>query len=213
MSRKFLPGLVLGILLGALATDAQVAPKLITGPNQFEFVSSAYFASRGATNATITVRFTPGDPSWTGSVNYSTTNGTAITNQDYAPVRGTLYFSGVSYLSFKVPVAVTAPGSQKTIGLVLTPSPGDANAAILRGSALLYINVSSPPNLDISAGPNATVSISWVDDGTGPVLEKSTSFGTNWTAVGPWPTVVNGRMTLSEPASAAMVLYRLRRPQ
>jgi Calx-beta domain-containing protein len=214
MNKHLFPRTYLTLVLFAMGARSQVAPKLITGPDQFEFISAAYFASQGVSNAIITVRFTPGDPSWNGSVNYSTTNGTAIPNKDYAPVSGTLYFSGVSYRSFSVPIASRSAGQpEKNLGLLLTPSPGDTGAVILRGSALLYINLPVPPKLDISAGPNGTVSISWLDDGTGPVLEKSTEPGTGWTVVSAWPTSVNGRMTVTEPAAVAMSLYRLRRSQ
>jgi hypothetical protein len=199
-------------LIGVLA-QAEVVPKLIVGPDQFEFVSGAYYISQGGTNAVITVRFTPGNPSWSGAVDYSTTLGTAITNQDYKPVKGTLYFSG-AYASFSVPIAGNSQDPpNKTIGLILAPNPGDAGAVILRRSATLYIYVPPPPNLDISAGPNGTVSISWMDDGTGPLLEKSNGPGSTWTLVTAWPAAVSGRMTVTEPASASMTLYRLHRPQ
>ena len=211
--RKYpLPG-ILSVLLFAPAANSQVTPKLITGPDQFEFISGAFFVSQGATNAMVTVRFTPGNPSWSGSVNYSTISGTAITNQDYKPVTGTLYFSGVSYLSFNVPISLKAAGGGKSVGLVLSPSTEDASARILRGSALLYIAVPPPPNLDISVGSAGTVSLSWLDDGTAPVLEKSTALEPNWTTVGALPTLVNGRMTIVDSASAGMAFYRLHRSQ
>jgi hypothetical protein len=213
MSRHRLPAILSSALLFGLTSLGQVAPKLITGPDQFEFISGSYFASQGGTNAVITVRFTPGNPSWSGSVSYSTTSGTAITNQDYQPVSGTLYFSGVSYLAFNVPISPKSAGGEKTLGLVLSPSPADAGAQILRTNAMLYLNVLPPPNLEISAGPAGTILISWLDDGTGPVLEKSTELDGNWAAVGVWPSVVNGRMTVTDAASAAMAFYRLHRSQ
>jgi hypothetical protein len=213
MSRHRLPRILLGVLFFVRAANGQVTPKLISGPDQFEFTSGAYFVSQGTTNALIMVRFTPGNPSWSGAVNYSTTNGTAIPNQDYSPVSGTLYFSGVTYLSFSVPLVPHPGDEKKNLGLVLSPSPVDASAHVLGGSAVLYLAVPPPPKLDISAGPSGTVSVSWLDDGTGPVLEKRTSVGTNWTVVGVWPTLANGRMTVSDSASTSMAFYRLHRSQ
>src|SRR6185295_13928687 len=81
-------------VLLAVSAQGQITPKDTVIPDQFEFISAQYFVSSGATNAVIAVRFFPGGRSWSGSINYATRDGTAIANQDYAPVHGTLNFSG-----------------------------------------------------------------------------------------------------------------------
>ncbi|HTL55550.1 MAG TPA: Calx-beta domain-containing protein [Candidatus Limnocylindrales bacterium] len=212
LARATFPILLLFVLRSPALS--QVKPNLIVGPNQYEFVSGGYFVSQGVTNAVITVHFIPGDPSFSGSVNYATTGGTAVMNQDYKPVSGTLWFSGASYRSFNVPITVTNLTQQKkSVGLVLTPSPNDSNALILRNVSELVMNVAPPPALSIAAGPNGTVTISWQDDGTGPLLEKSIALGSNWSVVGVWPSLINGRMTVTDVASSPASYYRLHRPQ
>jgi hypothetical protein len=84
MKEHFLFGRLHGcipIILLVASAQGQITPKDTEVPNRFEFTSAQYFASRSATNAVITVRFSPGSRSWGGSVNYATQNGTAIADQ------------------------------------------------------------------------------------------------------------------------------------
>lgn len=201
------------VLLGASA-HGQIRPRDTEVPNQFEFISAQYFASSGATNAVITVRFSPGNRSWNGSVNYATRNGTAVANQDYAPVNGTLNFSGTAYQSFTVPLTGSPGDPPKTIFLVLAPTPSDSGALITRSNAVLNINLPPPPNLTISPGANGTVVISWSDDGTAPLLEKrEASTAASWSVLGTMPADGNGKCSYTDVSSAGTALFRLRRPQ
>jgi hypothetical protein len=189
-------------------------PQETVVPNQFEFTSAHYFVSKGAINAVITVQLSPGSRSWSGSVNYATGDGTAFANRDYTPVSGRLTFSGVALHSFTVPLTAGPQDQPKTILLVLTPSPWDANALLLRSNAVLHINLPPPPNVAIDPGPNGTVVVSWPDDGTEPLLEKlHTSSGMTWDALAPVATNGNGRYCYTDVPSPGMALYRLRRPQ
>jgi len=217
MKIQFLLGALKLCLSFALLTtlaQGQITPRDTVIPNQFEFISARYFVSSGATNAVITVRFSPGDRSWSGSVNYATRNGTALANQDYAPVSGTLSFSGTPYQSFSVPLT-GSPGDQpKTILLVLAASPSDSNALITRSNAVLNINLPPPPDLVIRPGANGTVVISWPDDGTAPLLEKrDTPSAADWGILGTMPADGNGKCSYTDVSSAGIALYRLRRPQ
>lgn len=217
MKIQFLLGalkLCVSFVLLVASAPAQITPKDTVIPNQFEFVSAQYFVSSGATNAVIAVRFFPGDRSWSGSVNYATRNGTALANQDYAPVQGTLSFSGTAYQSFTVPLT-GSPGDQpKTIILVLMANPADSNALITRGNAVLNINLPPPPNLVIRPEANGTVVISWSDDGTAPLLEKrETPSSASWNILGTMPVDGNGKCSYTDVSSAGIALYRLRRPQ
>jgi hypothetical protein len=201
------------VLLAALA-QGQITPRDTVIPNQFEFISARYFVSSGATNAVITVRFVPGGRSWSGSVNYATRNGTATANQNYAPVNGTLNFSGNVYQSFTVPLMGSPVDQPKTIFLVLAPNPSDSNALITRSNAVLNINLPPPPNLAIRPEANGTVVISWSDDGTEPLLEKlDTSIAASWGVLPTVPVDSNGKCSYTDVSSAGMALYRLRRPQ
>jgi hypothetical protein len=204
----------LSFVLLTAVVQGQITPKDTVIPNQFEFISARYFASSGATNAVITVRFFPGGRSWSGSVNYATRNGTATANQDYAPVNGTLNFSGTAYQSFTVPLTESRGDQPKTILLVLTPNPSDSNALITLSNAVLNINLPPPPNLVISPAANGTVVISWSDDGTAPLLEKRDASTTaSWSVLGTMPVDGNGKCSYTDVSSTGMALYRLRRPQ
>jgi hypothetical protein len=201
------------VLLAALA-QGQITPKDTVIPDQFEFISAQYFVSSGATNAVIGVRFLPGGRSWSGSINYATRDGTAVANQNYTPVNGTLNFSGVPYQSFTVPLIGSPVDQPKTILLVLAPNPSDSNALITRGNAVLNINLPPPPNLAVRPGANGTVVISWSDDGTAPLLEKlDTSMAASWGTLGTMPVDGNGKCSYTDVSSTGMALYRLRRPQ
>jgi len=204
------------LALTCYSAFAQVSPKLITGPDQFTFASGGFYCSRGATNALVTVNFIPGDPCWCGQVNYATQDGTAVAGQDYTPVTGTLTFNGTSRQSFAVPIRNNSTSSeQKTITLVLSTNANDSRVILTpRALAVLYINYPPPPALQISPGPNQTMNLSWVDDGTSLVLEKrDTLTSTNWTTVSAWPSSSNGKLTAVDTCAGATALYRLRRPQ
>ena len=201
--------LILFLVVVSTAQSA-IGPRDTETDNRFDFTSVQYFVSKGATSAEITVHFTPGNSSWSGSVNYKTAGGTAVSNQDYTPVSGTLSFSGFSYSTFKIPLKANSPDQgQKTIGLILAPdAPGTVSNAVLN------INLGPPPKLEITTDPNGTLAISWLDDGTNPFLEMvQTPFDTNWTAVSTWPVAGNGRLTVFQPISGPMGFYRLRRAQ
>lgn len=207
-------GLAGCIVLAAtqMPARAQSVPKDTDIPNEFFFVSAQYCATQGATNAVITVGFRPGNRGWSGSVNYATRDGTAMSNQDYTPVNGTLNFSGVSYLTFDVSVS---PGQSlpKTVMLDLSPSPNDPAAMITRSNAVLSVHFPPPPDLKIASGPNDTVSVSWPDDGTDLVLEKRVTPDTSWNYVSPPSKDGNGICSVIDVRSGDAAWYRLRRAQ
>lgn len=209
MKKQFLFGPVV-LLVSLVMVTFSVRGEDI--PNQFKFVSAQYFVSKGATGAVITVGFTPGNRGWSGSVNYATQDGTAVAGQDYTGVSGSLNFSGVNYRSFTVPLA--AGEQQKTILLVLSASGSDPSAIISPGQATLTINLGPPPNVTVSPGANGTVSVSWTDDGTEPVLEKRISpTDPSWEVLGPVPSDGNGHRVYTDVSLGGMGFYRLRREQ
>ena len=206
-------GFFLVLLLVVNSAPSQITPMDTTAPNQFEFTSVRYFASKGTTNAAVTVHFAPGNRSWSGSVNYLARDGTAISNQDYTPVSGLLSFSGTSYRSFTVPLIPGSSNQQKTIFLFLTPGPSDPNATITRSNAVLNINLPPPPNVEITAGQNGSVVVWWSDDDTDAFLEKLTPPGTNWSALSAGFADGHGLRYCTDVPCDGMALYRLRRLQ
>ena len=216
MIRQVCFGLQVGVLLFLVAAFAaiagQITPKDTTIPNQFNFTSVNYFTSRGATNAVIEVRFAPGSRSWSGSVNYCARDGTAISNQDYTAVSGSLSFSGNSYGSFTVPLTSAPSGERKTILLFLSPNPFDPNVIISSSNAVLNINLPPPPNLKIMPDQSGGVMIVWPDDNTDVFVEKRTPPATNWSALP--ATFANGGLRLCpDVSSESVAFYRLRRAQ
>jgi hypothetical protein len=199
------------LVLAAISAVAQMTPSDSTTPNQYYFVSADYFSSQGTTNAVITVRFLPGSRMWSGSVNFSTSAGTAVANEDYIPVNGTLSFSGTSYGYIIVPVSCST-SNRSTVLLSLTPSPSDAEAMISRSNATLTINLPPPPDLKISPGPYGTVTVWWPHDGTDVFVEKLSPPGTNWITLFSG-SINNGIRSYTDVPSDAIGFYRLRRPQ
>lgn len=216
MKRRFVFGkLQVCLLLWAsgVYARAQFNPQNTDIPNEFAFVSAHYFVSKDATNASITVRFSPGNRSWSGSVCYTTQNGSAVANQDYTPVSGTLHFSGDTYQSFSIPLKSNGTSETKTIHLQLTPSEFDPNAILSRSNADLSINLPPPPDLKISVSANGMVILSWPDDGTQPLLERWAPPATNWSALPPAYSDGNGLCWYGDSPPGPSAFYRLRREQ
>src|SRR5436309_7318054 len=100
---KFL-GAFTALFSAIIVPAATPSPKMITGPNTYGFVSSTFYTPAGATKASITVVLQPGNPSYVGSVGYTTIDGTAVAGQDYTPVSGTLTFDSPAWQHFDIPL-------------------------------------------------------------------------------------------------------------
>lgn len=183
-----------------------------TSPNLFWFTSDTYYVDEDATNAIVTVEFSPGDRSWSGWVNYSVSNGTATAGEDYTTVSGTLYFSGpgtpIPHITIPIRKDVLVEGNE-TVQLFLW----NTNAIITRSTATLVINDKAPaPQLIISRGSNGTILLSWPSIFTEFTLEKSVQlFGANWSKVSTPPNVSNGFCQVSENCSDSPMFYRLKK--
>ncbi len=220
MNRQFFHGgrlrHALLFTLAIVSAQGQITRKDTSGPNVFEFSQGDYFVSRGATSALVSVRFSPGNRGYYGSVAYATEDGSAIAGQDYVPAGGDLFVSWAPETHFSVPLLTNPAGvDPRTIQLVLIQSSNDATAMITRGTAVLHINVPPPPPLEIHPLPGGALRIAWVDDLTSPVLQRgSAPPGTNWTVVNGLPySDGNGRLYMDVEASEGLALYRLRRAQ
>lgn len=106
------------------------------------FASSTFTVNENAGVATITVLRTNGTVG-SVSVDYATTNGTALAGFDYVATRGTLTFGGgVTSRTFTVPIVDdTTAESDETILLGLSNPVGGAllNATVLPSTATLVI--------------------------------------------------------------------------
>jgi len=114
-----------------------------------DFTSSAYSVNQGGTaNITVTLSAVS---AVTVTVDYSTTNGTAIAGTDYLTASGTLTFTpGITTASFSVSTIGTAVyGPNKTIGLGL----GNANNAVVGAlhnpATLTIVNDNPPPDTKV----------------------------------------------------------------
>jgi hypothetical protein len=183
-----------------------------TSPNVFWFTSETYHVDEDGTNAIVTVEFSPGDRSWSGWVNYSVSNGTAIAGQDYTAVSGTLYFSGpgtpIPRITIPVHKDALVEGSE-TVQLFLW----NTNAIITRSNATLIIDDKVPaPQLVISPGANGTITLSWPSEFADFVLEKSGSaVDASWSDVSSPRNLSNGVCNVTENCSGPPMFYRLKK--
>jgi len=109
-------------------------------PNRIEFSSSAYQVNEATPGfATITVLNAGGAP---GSIDYATSDGTALANVDYAPVTGTLIFAaGQTSTNFSFLIydnAVVNPN--KTVNLTLSNPQAGAVLGCLSAAVLTIID-------------------------------------------------------------------------
>lgn len=92
-----------------------------------QFSAATYSINENGTSATITVTATPA-PAAPVSVNYASSNGTAVAGVDYTTATGTLNFgTGVASQTFSVPISndTTVEGNE-TVNLALSAPTGGA---------------------------------------------------------------------------------------
>ncbi|MDB6027146.1 MAG: hypothetical protein JWM68_3369 [Verrucomicrobiales bacterium] len=185
-------------LLQTAVHGKQITPYETTRPNEFYFTSDVYYVDEDATNAVIEVGFVPGDRSYSGSVNYSTTNGSAQCGQDYVGVTNTLSFSGPAPTrTFTIPIQKDALcEGNETVQLVLS----SGSAFITRSTAtLIIVDKTAPPKLDMTKSNN-TLTLSWPTNFTNCALQKSGNL-TSWVNMAAAPTVSNGRYNVTAQAT------------
>jgi Calx-beta domain len=111
-------------------------------PAVYQFQAPSYSIDQAGGSATISV--TRSSDVGTTSVNYSTSNGTAVAGVDYVPTSGTLTFSpGQSVASFTVPI-------------LINPN--------IQGNETINVSLSSPAGGAIVGSPS-TVPLIIIDDG------------------------------------------------
>lgn len=180
-------------------------------PNQFAFTCDTYFVDKSASNAVINVEFIPGNRSWSGSVDFYTSNGTAQAGTDYQPASGTLSFSGPGTPVPVIDVPILnnpAHTTNVTVELFLSNS----NAIISRSHAtLVIVDKSDDPPLHIEPHPDG-VTVSWPAIYENFTLEKSASFlGGDWGAVATQPVVNDNHCVVYDYYTETPAFYRLRK--
>ena len=112
-----------------------------------QFSTSAYTVSSSAGSATINV-LRSGNTTATVTVNYATSNGTALAGRDYVPASGTLTFQpGQTLATFAVtilPNTAQATGT-RTLNLTLSQPAGGAALGSITMATLAISLVPGPP--------------------------------------------------------------------
>jgi hypothetical protein len=167
-----LPLMPTGQFITATATSAtndtsEFSPCALVGganPGALQFESTFFLAEEFLGTATITVTRTSG---MTGavSVNYATSNGSAISPDDYTPTSGTLNFAdGEVVKTFTIPIVYDSLVNEGQEGVNLTLSNPTGGATLgSPGSSSLLINNSDPAypgstfsDVNIVEGDNGT---------------------------------------------------------
>lgn len=106
---------------------------------QFAFSTANYSVSHDSGTATITVNRINGNAG-SGSVNYSTADGTAVAGTDYTPASGTLTFAdGETQKTFTVPISGSSTLG-RTIQLSLSNPQGGPTLASLATATLTIVS-------------------------------------------------------------------------
>jgi len=204
----------LGLLVCALPSfAADRSTQMITEPDTYFFMDSVYYAEPADTNATITLGFHPGNSSWTGSVGFSTGDGTAISNRDYSAVSGTVWFNGPAPRTFNVPVQPSRSPADRTVSLSLIKI--SSNSIITAGAATLVLRGAPCPTLAITSGTSNTVRLSWPAAYTNYVVESSaapSSAPNQWSSMNP-PSQTNDEFVVQGIVGEQKRFFRLRRNQ
>jgi hypothetical protein len=203
--------LILGALTFAAGKSSAEIAQGTSSPDQFGFSSDTYYVDEDATNAIITVDFTPGNSSFSGSVNYSVSNGTATAGADYKSVSGTLSFSGPGTPIPVITIPISKdrlPEGNETIELYLS----NPNAVLIRSHAtLIIVNKNEVPSLGISPTANGGILLSWSTNYSDFSLEKKAGLAGTWGLVTAARSISNNSCHVTEPCTGQPIFYRLKK--
>jgi hypothetical protein len=148
-------GVAIGSFVTATATDvitgdtSQFSNALAAKPVTVAFAMASYTVNSTAVVATIDVqRF--GNLAVAVSVDYATSNGSAVAGQDYTAVAGTLTFPvNATDESFTVPILNNPNNSSgfSTVNLTLSQPIGGANLGAIASATLIIVNNSNPSGI------------------------------------------------------------------
>ena len=158
-----------------------------------QFSATNYMISENGGNALITVTRT-GSTTGTAMVNYATSNGTATAGSDYTATSGTLTFpDGSAMQTFMVPILddnLTEP--DETVNLTLSMPTGVA----LGTPSTAVLTITNDDRLD-----HTTV---YAVDTNNSRIQRSTSNGMTWTALGFGPGTALGRFNAPKSVSSSL---------
>ncbi len=149
----------------------------------FRFTSSAYSVGEGSGSITITVQRTGGLANG-ATVQYSTSNGTAIAGQDYTAVSGTLTFAGgQTSLSFVVPINNDGiVEADEVFSVILSNATGTGSTLGTPNTAMVFISDTVPepeegPTLfDYDDDGRADLSVRRPSDNTWYLLRETAGY-------------------------------------
>lgn len=134
--------------IGATIGDGQGQASILNDDvgGAFRFTSAEYSVSESSTFVTITVQRT-GGLSNGASVDYSTSDGSAIAGQDYTAVSGTLTFAGgQTAQSFIVPIANDGTNEpDEAFSVILSNATGGGSTLGVPNTAQIFITNFVPP--------------------------------------------------------------------
>ncbi len=169
---------------------SEFAQDLTAQPVSVQFEMTQYSVLSSASTATIQVERT-GNVSALVTVQYATSNGTAIAGKQYLAASGTLTFlPGQAYSEQTFPVTIlpngTQSGSTTTVNLTLSGPAGGATLGAISTATLSISELPAPPpassasdRLDCSQAGLGAIACHWpVDHGDRAELQQAAGCGT-----------------------------------
>jgi len=143
-------------------------------PSTVSFLQSSYSVTENGGNASITVQ-RAGNLSRPATVNYGTSNGTAIASSDYTATSGTLSFaSGETTKTISIPIINdTLIESSETLNIALS-NPGRRTTIGSPNTATLTI-VDNDPSFtrqNVVSGLNQPTVVDWTPDGNNMLIAQ-----------------------------------------
>lgn len=191
-----------GAVLGTQSTATLTITDFEEG--QLAFDQPTYFVEENVGNATITVTRTGGSQG-SVSVQYATSNGSAISGVDYTTASGTLVFAnGETTKTFSVPITNRSGSSgDRFLNLTLTNAGGGATLGSQATATLTIsdfeagtLSFSSPSYAVNEAGGSVTVTVNRTPNSLGTVtVNYATSDGTGRAGINYLP--VSGTLTFA----------------
>jgi hypothetical protein len=198
-----------------ISSEAGVVVRGYDTPAYIDFERTSFIVREDQTNLVIGVVRT-GEFRQSASVDFRLVEGTASAGSDYKAAGGTIYFpAGQSFKTISLSILSDGQAEpDETFELELF-NPG-ANVVLMHNSATITIQdapqiVATLPRLQISPAPEGGVALSWPDNGTSCVLERTERpAGGLWEPVEDEPVLYEGRRVVIQPVTNTFYTYRLR---
>jgi hypothetical protein len=201
------------LVCATLAVRGGVTQKSTSGPYQYGFAATAFYADGAATNAIITVGWRPANSGYCcGSVKFDTVDGTAVAGRDYAPTSGVLNFADPAPQTFNVALHPSSSTVDRTVRLRLSKID---DSCVISPSEVVLTILAPRPKLEVVRA-NDIIRLSWPASASNYVLETLTEIApgqTWWDPVSQPPTEQNVQLTVDFQPTQPTHFFRLRRLQ